>query len=119
MGLGVGRVPGPAPGNSGLQTAATRSGVLLGVYERRLRGLITLTELRGLDPKGFVFWRWALGVGSLGRWVLGVGLRTDQLLGVGYVGCSRAATTRSPDVILCEGPSYVVLKHASRWRRDP
>ena len=30
-----------------------------------------------------------------------------------------AATTRSPDGILCEGPPYVVLKHPSRWRSDP
>ena len=29
-----------------------------------------LTELRGLDPKGFGLWRWALGVGlGVGRWV--------------------------------------------------
>ena len=35
------------------------------------------------------------------------------------LGALGAATTRSPDVILCEGPLYVVLKHASRWRRDP
>jgi hypothetical protein len=30
-----------------------------------------------------------------------------------------AATTRSPDGILCEGPPYVVLKYPSRWRSDP
>jgi len=60
-----------------LPAATTRSGVLE-VYERRPRGLSTLTELRGLDPKGFGLWRWvldrwiprALGVGPPGRWVL-------------------------------------------------
>ena len=30
-----------------------------------------------------------------------------------------AATTRSPDGILCQAPLYVVLKHPSRWRSDP
>ena len=61
-----------------LPAATTRSGVLE-VYERRPRGLSTLTELRGLDPKGFGLWRWvldrwiprALGVGPPGRWVRG------------------------------------------------
>ncbi len=47
------------------------------------------------------------GVG--GRWVLGV--RRWMPL--------PAATTRSPDGILCEAPLYVVLKHPSRWRSDP
>ena len=35
------------------------------------------------------------------------------------LGALGAATTRYPDGILCEGPPYVVLKHPSRWRRDP
>ena len=35
------------------------------------------------------------------------------------VGCSRAATTRSPDGILCRASLDVVLKHSSSWRGDP
>ena len=99
-----------------LPAATTRSGDL-GVYERHSRGLTTLTELLG---KGFGLWRkalgWALGVG---RWVRGrvtPGALGVQILGVG---CSRATTTRSPDGILCKASIYVVLKHPSRWRRDP
>lgn len=74
-----------------LPAATTRSGVLE-VYERRPRGLRTLTELRGLDPKGFGLWRWvldrwiprALGVGPPGRWVRG--RVTPGALGVGPPG---------------------------------
>jgi len=102
-----------------LPAATTRSGVLE-VYERHSRGLTTLTELRGLDPKGFGLWRWALGPAlGVGRWVRGrvtPGALGVQILGVG---CSGAATTRSPDGILCEASLYVVLKHPSRWRRYP
>ena len=87
-----------------LPAATTRSRDLQ-VYERRSRGLTTLTELLG---KGFGLWRKALGVG---RWVRGrvtPGALGVQILGVG---CSRATTTRSPDGILCEASIYVVLKH--------
>ena len=55
-----------------------------------------------------------LGVGCAagsprGRWVLGVGRWVLY----------RAATTRSPDGILCRASLDVVLKHPSSWRRDP
>ena len=65
------------------------------------------------DPWRFVFGRWVLD----GCWVLG-----GRPLGVGWplgVGCSRAATTRSPDRMLCKASLDGVLKHPSRWRRDP
>ena len=48
---------------------------------------------------------------GVGRWVCGrvaPGALGVEILGVG---CSRAATTRSPDGILCRAPSDVVLKH--------
>ena len=103
-----------------LPAATTRSGVLE-VYERRPRGLSTLTELRGLDPKGFGLWRWvldrwiprALGVGPPGRWVRG--RVTPGALGVGPPGrwvlwgdddevsgrdTSRGASVRCPEAPL-------------------
>jgi hypothetical protein len=59
--------------------------------------------------------RWVCGrvaPGALGVEILGVGCRalggTDQVLGVG---CSGAATTRSPDGVLCRASPDVVLKH--------
>jgi hypothetical protein len=66
-----------------------------------------------------------LGVGwSPGRCVLGVGCaagspRGRWVLGVGRWVLHRAATTRSPDGILCRASLDVVLKHPSSWRRDP
>ena len=56
----------------------------------------------GVGWHGPRFGRW------VGRWVCFLG-----------VGCSRAATTRSPDGILCRASLDVVLKHPSSWRRDP
>jgi hypothetical protein len=55
---------------------------------------------------------------GVGRWVCGrvaPGALGVEILGVG---CSRAATTRSPDGILCRAPSDVVMKHPSSRRRD-
>ena len=77
------------------------------------------------DPWRFVFGRWVLdgcwvsggrplGVGCwvAGRWVLGGRW-------VSGVGCSRAATTRPPDWMLCKASLDGVSKHPSRRRRDP
>jgi hypothetical protein len=41
------------------------------------------------------------------------------VLGVGRWVLYRAATTRSPDGILCRASLDIVLKHPSSWRRDP
>ncbi len=41
------------------------------------------------------------------------------MLGVGRWVLYRAATTRSPDGILCRASLDIVLKHPSSWRRDP
>ncbi len=82
------------------------------------------------DPWRFVSGRWVLdgcwmGVGCwvAGRWVLeGFWVLGGRALGVGWalgVGCSRAATTRSPDWMLCKASLDGVSKHPSRWRRDP
>ena len=40
-------------------------------------------------------------------------------MGVGRWVLYRAATTRSPDGILCRASLDIVLKHPSSWRRDP
>jgi hypothetical protein len=77
------------------------------------------------DPWRFLFGRWVLdGCWVLGGRPLGVGcwVAGRWVLGVGWplgVGCSRAATTRSADWMLCKASLDGVLKHPSRWRRDP
>ena len=48
---------------------------------------------------------------GVGRWVCGrvaPGALGVEILGVG---CSRAATTRSPDGVLCRASPDVVLRH--------
>jgi hypothetical protein len=65
------------------------------------------------DPWRFAFGRWVLdGCWVAGRWVLGGRW-------VSGVGCSRAATTRPPDWMLCKASLDGVSKHPSRRRRDP
>ena len=89
-------------------------GTLQGVSRRRSEAPLTLAS----RSVGVNFWvlGWALG------WVLGwalgwaLGARQGRPRGVG---CCRAATTRSPDGILCRAPPDVVLKHPSSWCRDP
>jgi len=84
-------------------------GTLQGVSRRRSEAPLTLAS----RSVGVRFWvlgrRWVRGRVAPGA--LGV-----QILGVG---CCRAATTRSPDGILCRAPPDVVLKHPSSWCRDP
>jgi hypothetical protein len=114
-----------------LPAATTRSGVLE-VYERHSRGLITLTELRGLDPKGFGLWGWALGrqgVGCAagsprGRWVLkywalGALGRRRRGLRTGYFArslCTLSRSTPHVGVAIRRGSFFWALG-VGRWVR--
>jgi len=92
-----------------------------------LRGASFGTEACAGGRLEWQAWIFATLEGRQGRPGVGLLLGNIRLEGVGgrwVLGVRRwmplpAATTRSPDGILCEAPLYVVLKHPSRWRSDP